>query len=104
MESIPEELTGLLGAEETIGTDSDRALLLDFQATLETKPEKSNETRKGCTCPDRNYHLLTLLALFPTLIYQSRWTLPHERSSRSCKGNTCEKVSHCLTRFNLLPY
>ena len=33
-----------------IGTDSDRALLLDFQATLEIK------TGKGCTCPDRKYH------------------------------------------------
>ncbi len=29
-----------------IGTDSDRALLLDFQATLETKPEKAIKLEK----------------------------------------------------------
>ena len=30
----------------SIGTDSDRALLLDFQATLETKPEKAIKLEK----------------------------------------------------------
>ena len=38
MNGIIQELTGLLKTKN-IGTDSDRALLLDFQATLETKPE-----------------------------------------------------------------
>ena len=31
---------------KSIGTDSDRALLLDFQATLETKPEKAIKLEK----------------------------------------------------------
>ena len=39
MNGIIQELTGLLKTNN-IGTDSDRALLLDFQATLETKPKK----------------------------------------------------------------
>ena len=40
MNGIIQELTGLLKTKN-IGTDSDRALLLDFQATLEIKPEKA---------------------------------------------------------------
>ena len=39
MKGIIQELKCLLKTKN-IGTDSDRALLLDFQATLETKPEK----------------------------------------------------------------
>ena len=46
MNGIIQELTGLLKTKN-IGTDSDRALLLDFQATLETKPEKAIKLRKG---------------------------------------------------------
>ena len=40
MREIIQELKNLLKHKD-IGTDSDRALLLDFQATLETKPEKA---------------------------------------------------------------
>ena len=40
MKEIIQELKNLLKHKD-IGTDSDRALLLDFQATLETKPEKA---------------------------------------------------------------
>ena len=29
----------------------------------------------------------------------ARWTLPHERSSRSCKRTHGKKVSHCLTNL-----
>ena len=43
---IIQELTGLLKTKN-IGTDSDRALLLDFQATLETKPEKAIKLEKA---------------------------------------------------------
>ena len=45
MNGIIQELTGLLKTKN-IGTDSDRALLLDFQATLETKPEKAIKLEK----------------------------------------------------------
>ena len=45
MNGIIQELTGLLKTKN-IGTDSDRALLLDFQATLETKPEKTIKLEK----------------------------------------------------------
>ena len=45
MNGIIQELTGLLKTKN-IGTDSDRALLLDFQATLETKPEKALKLEK----------------------------------------------------------
>ena len=83
MNGIIQELTGLLKTKN-IGTDSDRALLLDFQATLETKPEKSNKTGKGCTCPDRKYHCRQCSPCFQPSC-QSRWTLSYERSSRSCK-------------------
>ena len=55
MKGIIQELKVLLKTK-SIGTNSDRALLLDFQATLETKPEKAIKTGKRCTCPDRKYH------------------------------------------------
>ncbi|CDB18767.1 archaeal ATPase [Anaerobutyricum hallii CAG:12] len=37
-----------------IGTDSDRALLLDFQATLETKPEKAIKLEKDALAQIEN--------------------------------------------------
>ena len=40
MKGIIQELKVLLKTK-SIGTDSDRALLLDFQAALETQPEKA---------------------------------------------------------------
>ena len=45
MKEIIQELKNLLKRKD-IGTDSDRALLLDFQATLETKPEKAIKLEK----------------------------------------------------------
>ena len=45
MNGIIQELKCLLKTK-SIGTDSDRALLLDFQATLETKPEKAIKLEK----------------------------------------------------------
>ncbi|MEI3475913.1 MAG: hypothetical protein V8Q92_04715 [Coprococcus comes] len=52
MESF-QELTGLLKTKN-IGTDSDRALLLDFQATLETKPEKAIKLEKDALAQIEN--------------------------------------------------
>jgi len=45
MKELLQELKSLLKSKD-IGTDSDRALLLDFQATLETKPEKATKLEK----------------------------------------------------------
>ena len=45
MKEIIQELKNLLKRKD-IGTDSDRALLLDFQATLETKPKKAIKLEK----------------------------------------------------------
>ena len=45
MKEIIQKLKSLLKNKD-IGTDSDRALLLDFQATLETKPEKAIKLEK----------------------------------------------------------
>lgn len=45
MKEIIQELKNLLKHKD-IGTDSDRALLMDFQATLETKPEKAIKLEK----------------------------------------------------------
>ncbi|EKC73155.1 hypothetical protein LEA_06373 [human gut metagenome] len=50
-----------------IGTDSDRALLLDFQATLEIKPEKAIKLEKDALA-QIEISLLTMLALFPTFM------------------------------------
>lgn len=48
-----QELKGLLKTKN-IGTDSDRALLLDFQATLETKPEKAIKLEKDALAQIEN--------------------------------------------------
>lgn len=53
MNGIIQELTGLLKTKN-IGTDSDRALLLDFQATLETKPEKAIKLEKDALAQIEN--------------------------------------------------
>ena len=45
MNGIIQELKCLLNTKN-IGTDSDQALLLDFQAALETKPEKAIKLEK----------------------------------------------------------
>mgnify|MGYP007128250657 FL=1 len=45
MKEIIQELKNFLKPKD-IGTDSDRALLLDFQATLEIKPEKAIKLEK----------------------------------------------------------
>ena len=53
MNGIIQELKGLLKTKN-IGTDSDRALLLDFQATLETKPEKAIKLEKDALAQIEN--------------------------------------------------
>ena len=53
MKGIIQELTGLLKTKN-IGTDSDRALLLDFQATLEIKPEKAIKLEKDALAQIEN--------------------------------------------------
>ena len=53
MNGIIQELKCLLKTK-SIGTDSDRALLLDFQATLETKPEKAIKLEKNALAQIEN--------------------------------------------------
>ena len=53
MNGIIQELKGLLKTK-SIGTNSDRALLLDFQATLETKPEKAIKLEKDALAQIEN--------------------------------------------------
>ena len=65
MREIIQELKNLLKHKD-IGTDSDRALLLDFQATLEIKPEKAIKLEKDAIAlikeiTEENAHLASNL-------------------------------------------
>ena len=65
MKEIIQELKNLLKRKD-IGTDSDRALLLDFQATLETKPKKAIKLEKDALAlikeiTEENAHLVSNL-------------------------------------------
>ena len=65
MREIIQELKNLLKRKD-IGTHSDRALLLDFQATLETKPEKAIKLEKDALAlikeiTEENAHLASNL-------------------------------------------
>lgn len=65
MKEIIQELKNLLKHKD-IGTDSDRALLLDFQATLEAKPEKAIKLEKDALAlikeiTEENAHLASNL-------------------------------------------
>ena len=82
MKGIIQELKVLLKTK-SIGTNSDRALLLDFQAALETKPEKAIKLEKDALAQIETITADNARCFQPSC--QSRWTLPHERSSRSCK-------------------
>ena len=53
MKEIIQELKNFLKPKD-IGTDSDRALLLDFQATLEIKPEKAIKLEKDALAQIEN--------------------------------------------------
>ena len=65
MNVIIQELKDLLKTK-SIGTDSDQALLLDFQAALETKPEKAIKLEKDALAlvkkiTEENAHLVSNL-------------------------------------------
>ena len=65
MNVIIQELKYLLKTK-SIGTDSDRPLLLDFQAALETKPEKAIKLEKDALAlvkkiTEENAHLVSNL-------------------------------------------
>ena len=65
MKALLQELKCLLKSKD-IGTDSDRALLLDFQATLETQPEKAMKLEKDALAlikeiTEENAHLASNL-------------------------------------------
>ena len=65
MKALLQELKCLLKSKD-VGTDSDRALLLDFQAILEAKPEKSIKLEKDALAliketTEENAHLVSNL-------------------------------------------
>ena len=65
MKEIIQELKNFLKHKD-IGTDSDRVLLLDFQATLEIKPEKAMKLEKDALAliteiTEDNAHLVSNL-------------------------------------------
>ena len=65
MKALLQELKCLLKSKD-IGTDSDRALLLDFQATLETQPKKAMKLEKDALAlikeiTEENAHLASNL-------------------------------------------
>ena len=65
MKALLQELKCLLKSKD-VGTDSDRALLLDFQATLEAKPEKAIKLEKDTLAlikeiTEENAHLVSNL-------------------------------------------
>ena len=73
MNGIIQELKRLLKTKN-IGTDSNQALLLDFQATLETKPEKAIKLEKDAlaqieTITADNARLASISALLYELIF-----------------------------------
>lgn len=83
MKEIIQELKVLLKTK-SIGTDSDRALLLDFQAALETQPEKAIKLEKNALAQIEN--ITADNARLVSNLHANLWrTLPHERLSRSCK-------------------
>ena len=65
MKGIIQELKVLLKTK-SIGTNSDRALLLDFQATLETKPEKTIKLEKEALHINDSIHQIANYAMFLT--------------------------------------
>ena len=78
MKEIIQELKNFLKPKD-IGTDSDRALLLDFQATLEIKPEKAIKLEKDALAQIEN-----ITADNARLVSNLHANLGG-RSSRSCK-------------------
>ncbi len=128
MNGIIQELTGLLKTKN-IGTDSDQALLLDFQATLETKPEKAIKLEKDAlaqieTITADNARLVSNLHANLGGLYRmnAHPDLAREHMEKSIslldqfnllhindsipqivipilQENTWKKVSHCLTNL-----
>ena len=64
MNAMVQELKGLLKAK-SIGTDSDWALLLDFQASLETKPEKAIKLEKDALGQIEITSTVSIILLIP---------------------------------------
>ena len=96
MNGIIQELKCLLKTK-SIGNDSDRALLLDFQATLETKPEKAIKLEKDALAKIENISADNA-RLVSNRSCQPWRTLPHERLSRSCKRTHGKNLSGLLTK------
>jgi len=96
MKEIIQELKNFLKPKD-IGTDSDRALLLDFQATLEIKPEKAIKLEKDALAQIENI----------TADNVCRWMTGQAKispkiSAYYSKPSNQEKLAHTIHQ-NLLP-
>ena len=96
MKGIIQELKVLLKTK-SIGTDSDRALLLDFQAALETKPEKAIKLEKDALAQIEsitadNAHLVSNIHAYLGGLYRMNG---YPDLAKEHMG----KVSYCLTNL-----
>ena len=96
MNGIIQELKCLLKTKN-IGTDSDQALLLDFQAALETKPEKAIKLEKDALAQIEsitadNAHLVSNIHAYLGGLYRMNG---YPDLAKEHMG----KVSYCLTNL-----
>ena len=99
MNGIIQELKGLLKTKN-IGTDSDRALLLDFQATLETKPEKAIKLEKDALAQIETITVDN--ARLVSNLHANLGGLYRMNGHPDLAGEHMEKSISLLDQFNLL--
>lgn len=96
MKEIIQELKNFLKPKD-IGTDSDRALLLDFQATLEIKPEKAIKLEKDALAKIEN--ITADNARLVSNLHANLGGLYRMNGHPDLAREHMEKVSHCLTNL-----
>ena len=96
MKEIIQELKNFLKPKD-IGTDSDRALLLDFQATLEIKPEKAIKLEKDALAQIEN--ITADNARLVSNLHANLGGLYRMNGHPDLAREHMEKVSHCLTNL-----
>ena len=96
MKEIIQELKNFLKPKD-IGTDSDRALLLDFQATLETKPEKAIKLEKDALAQIEN--ITADNARLVSNLHANLGGLYRMNGYPDLAREHMEKASHCLTNL-----
>ena len=99
MKEIIQELKNFLKPKD-IGTDSDRALLLDFQATLEIKPEKAIKLEKDALAQIEN--ITADNARLVSNLHANLGGLYRMNSHPDLAREHMEKSISLLDQFNLL--